>query len=100
LTAPLCFGHKLRQATKPGLAVTVSTGLADMATAHYLEGLVHVYGAFSIGSLVAIATNPGGFLGKEAVEARARDLAQDMARVIRKRGDTPLRVMSLISISL
>ncbi len=86
----LAFGHKPRGASKPGLAVTVSAGLADTATAHYLEGMLRIYGAFSLGALVAIATGPGGFLGKEAVEARAQDLARDLARAIREKRRYPV----------
>jgi multimeric flavodoxin WrbA/putative sterol carrier protein len=85
----LSFGHKPRTASKPGLAVTVSAGLADTATAHYLEDMLPIYGAFSIGALVAIGTSPGGFLGKEAVEARAQDLARDLARAIKEKKRYP-----------
>jgi multimeric flavodoxin WrbA/putative sterol carrier protein len=86
----LAFGHKPRRAAKPGLAVTVSAGLADTATAHYLEEMVRIFGAFSVGSLVAIATGPGGFLGKEAVETRAQDLARDLAAAIRTKRRHPV----------
>ena len=84
------FGHKPRGVTKPGLVVTVSAGLADTATAHYLEGMLRIYGAFSLGALVAIATGPGGFLGKEAVESRAQDLARDLARAIKDKRRYPV----------
>jgi multimeric flavodoxin WrbA/putative sterol carrier protein len=86
----LAFGHKPRGAFKPGSAVTVSSGLADTATSHYLEGMLRIYGAFSLGALVAIGTDPGGFLGKEAVEARAQDLALDMARAIKEKKRYPV----------
>jgi multimeric flavodoxin WrbA/putative sterol carrier protein len=86
----LAFGHKPRGAFKPGLAVTVSSGLADTATSHYLEGMLRIYGAFSLGALVALGTSPGGFLGKEAVEARAQDLARDMARAIKEKKRYPV----------
>jgi multimeric flavodoxin WrbA/putative sterol carrier protein len=86
----LAFGHKPRGASKPGLAVTVSTGLADTATAHYIEEMLRIYGAFSLGALVALGTGPGGFLGKEAVEARAQDLARDLARAIREKKRYPV----------
>ena len=86
----LAFGHKPRGASKPGLAVTVSAGLADTATSHYLEDMLRVYGAFSLGALVAIGTGPGGFLGKEAVEARAQDFGRDLARVIKEKKRYPV----------
>jgi multimeric flavodoxin WrbA/putative sterol carrier protein len=86
----LAFGHKPRGASKPGLAVTVSAGLADTATARYLEDMLRIYGAFSLGALVAIGTSPGGFLGKEAVEARAQDLARDLARAIKEKKRYPV----------
>jgi len=86
----LSFGHKLRTATKPGIAVSVSAGMADTATGQYLAGLMRVYGAFPVGTLTAIATSPGGFLGKEAVEARARDLGLDLLRAIREKHVYPV----------
>ena len=86
----LAFGHKPRRASKPGLAVTVSAGLADTSTAHYLEGMLKIYGAFSLGALVAIGANVGGFLGKDAVEARAQDLARDLARAIKEKKRYPV----------
>ena len=86
----LAFGHKPRGASKPGLAVTVSTGLADTSTARYIEDMLRIYGAYSLGALVAIGTGPGGFLGKEAVEARAQDLARDLARAIKEKRRYPV----------
>jgi multimeric flavodoxin WrbA/putative sterol carrier protein len=86
----LAFGHKPRRASKPGLAVTVSAGLADTATARYLEDMLRIYGAFSLGALVAIGVNMGGFLGKESVEAKAQDLARDLARAIKEKKRYPV----------
>ncbi|MDD5641686.1 MAG: SCP2 sterol-binding domain-containing protein, partial [Syntrophales bacterium] len=43
-----------------------------------------VYGAFAVGQLTAIAVGPGAFWGKEAVEARASDLARDLARAVKE----------------
>jgi putative sterol carrier protein len=80
----LSFGHKPRTTWKPGLSVCVSAGLADTDTTRYLEGILRPFGAFSVGSLTAIATGPGGFLGKEAVEARAADLARVFAKAIKE----------------
>jgi len=90
LDRSLTFGHKPRVASKPGLAVIVSAGLADTSTAHYLEGMLRIYGAFSLGALVAIGTSPGGFLGKEAVEDRAQDLARDLVRAIKEKKRYPV----------
>ena len=86
----LAFGHKPRRASKPGLAITVSAGLADTSTARYLEDMLRIYGAFSLGAFVAIGTRPGGFLGKEAVEARAQDLAYDLTRAIKAKKRYPV----------
>ncbi|MCX5817422.1 MAG: NAD(P)H-dependent oxidoreductase [Proteobacteria bacterium] len=85
----LSLGHKPRKSYKPGLAITVSAGLGDSTTAKYLEGVLRVYGAFSAGAIVAIATSPGGFLGKELVEARAADLGRDLARAIKEQRQYP-----------
>jgi multimeric flavodoxin WrbA/putative sterol carrier protein len=80
----LAFGHKPNRAWKPGLALTVSAGMAETSTAHYLAGILGAYGAFSIGTFTAMATSPGAFLGKDAVEGRARDLGRDLARAIKE----------------
>ena len=85
----LAFGHKPRTTWKPGLAVAVSAGMAETSTAHYLSGILGAYGAFSVGSLTAIAVSPGAFLGKDAVEARARDLGHDLARAIKEKRRYP-----------
>jgi multimeric flavodoxin WrbA/putative sterol carrier protein len=85
----LRLGHKLRKTWKPGLAVSVSAGKAETLTAHYLARTLSIYGAFSLGTLTAMATSPGGFLGKELVEARAKDLAHDLARAIKEKRQYP-----------
>lgn len=85
----LSFGHKPRTTWKPGLAVCVSAGLADSDTARYLEGILRPFGAFSVGSLTAIATSPGGFLGKDLLEARAADLASTFAKAIKEKKRYP-----------
>lgn len=85
----LTYGHKPRRTWKPGLAVSVSAGRGETATGHYLAGMLGVYGAFSVGTFTAIATNPAAFLGKGLVEARARDLAHDLGRAIREKRRYP-----------
>jgi multimeric flavodoxin WrbA/putative sterol carrier protein len=89
LDRSLALGHKPRATWKPGLAVSVSAGSGETAVADYLEGMLRVYGAFPVGSLTALATVPGGFMGREAVEARAVDLARDLARALRERRRYP-----------
>ena len=85
----LAFGHKPRPTWKPGLAISVSAGLGETDTASYLAFLLRTFGAFSVGTLTAIAVQPGAFLGKEAVEARAVDLARDLARAIKEKRRYP-----------
>ncbi len=85
----LRLGHKPRGTWKPGLAVSVSAGMAETGTAHYLAGLLGVYGAFSVGTFTAIATVPGEFLGKDLVEDRAKDLARDLASAIKEKRRYP-----------
>jgi putative sterol carrier protein len=46
--------------------------------------MLRIFGAFSVGELTSIAVGPGEFLGKEAVEARAKDLARDLAHAVRE----------------
>jgi multimeric flavodoxin WrbA len=82
LDRSLAFGHKPRSTWKPGLAVSVSAGMGETETARYLASLLRVYGAFSIGVLIGIG--PGQFVGKEAAEARAHDLAWDLGRAIKE----------------
>jgi multimeric flavodoxin WrbA len=86
----LGYGHKPRSSWKPGLAVSVSAGKGETETGRYLSNLLRVYGAFSVGTLTAIAILPGHFLGKAAIEARARDLALDLARAIREKREYPV----------
>lgn len=86
----LSFGHKPRSAWKPGLAVCVSGGLSDTDTARYLEQVLRPFGAFSVGNFTAIATGPGGFLGKETVEARAEDLAATLAKAVKGKRRMPV----------
>lgn len=81
----LSFGHKPRSTWKPGVAVCVSAGLADSETARYLESILRPFGAFSVGSLTAIATSPGAFLGKDLLETRAADLAGIFAKAIKEK---------------
>ncbi len=84
LDRSLALGHKPRPGWKPGLAISVSAGLGETDVAGYLAFLLRTFGAFSVGTLTAMAVAPGGFLGKAAVEARAADLAGDLARAIKE----------------
>jgi len=85
----LAFGHKPQPHWKPGLAVSVSAGYGETHVAEYLGSLLRVYGAFSVGHLTALATGPGEFLGKSAVETRASDLARDLARAVKEKRRYP-----------
>jgi multimeric flavodoxin WrbA/putative sterol carrier protein len=95
LDRSLAFGHKPRATWRPGLAVCVSAGSGETQVAEYMAFLLRVYGAFAVGRLTAMATAPGEFIGKEAVEARAADLAHDLARAIREKRRTPATDMDL-----
>ena len=88
LDRSLSYGHKPRTTWKPGLAISVSAGMAETTTADYLAGLLRVYGAFSVSTFTAIAVGPGAFLGR-LVEARASDLARDLARAIKEKRQYP-----------
>jgi putative sterol carrier protein/NAD(P)H-dependent FMN reductase len=85
----LAYGHKPRPEWKPGLAVSVSAGLGETFTADYLCNVMRFYGAFPVGRLTAMAVSPGGFVGKDAVESRAADLARDLARAIKEKRRYP-----------
>jgi multimeric flavodoxin WrbA len=95
LDRSLGFGHKPRPTWKPGLAVSMSAGLGEVAVAEYLTSVLRIFGGYSVGRLTAIATQPGQFLGKEAVEARARALAKDLARAIIEKQSYPVTEMDL-----
>jgi multimeric flavodoxin WrbA/putative sterol carrier protein len=97
LDRSLAYGHKPRTTWKPGLAISVSAGMAETDTADYLARSLKVYGAFSVGMLTAIAASPGGFLGLELVEARAHDLAKDLARAIKEKRRYPATDRDLFS---
>ena len=79
----LAFGHKPRGTWKPGAAISVSAGMGETDTADYLGSLLRVFGGWCVGHLTAIATSPGGFLGKELVEQRAAELALELAEAIK-----------------
>jgi hypothetical protein len=90
LDRSLALGHKPRPNWKPGLAISVSAGLGETDTAGYLASSLRMFGAFPVGTLTALATQPGGFWGKEAVELRAGDLARDLAAAIKEKRRYPV----------
>jgi multimeric flavodoxin WrbA/putative sterol carrier protein len=84
LDRSLGYGHRPRGSWKPGLAVSVSAGMGETGVAQYLGGVLKVFGAFPVGHFTAMAAGPGGFLGREAVEARAADWARDLVRAVKE----------------
>jgi len=89
LDRSLGFAHRPQENWKPGLAVCVSAGLEEVAVSRYLSNVLRLFGAFSIGEFTSIAVGPGQFLGKDAVEARAADLARDLVRAVREKRRYP-----------
>jgi multimeric flavodoxin WrbA len=85
----LGIGHKPRPTWKPGLAVSVSGGWADVEVANYLSSSLRIFGAFPVGQFIAISRLPGQFLGKEDVEARAKDWARDLVIAITEKRRYP-----------
>jgi multimeric flavodoxin WrbA/putative sterol carrier protein len=84
LDRSLGYGHRPRDTWKPGLALSVSAGYGETWVAEYLGRLLRLFGAFPLGHFTAIAVGPGEFLGREAVEARAADLARDLVQAVRE----------------
>jgi len=84
LDRSLTYGHKPRRTWKPGLAVCVSAGSSESSVAEYLKYVMRTFGAFPVGSLSSIAVGPGEFIGKEAVESRAADLARDLVAAVKE----------------
>lgn len=80
----LGYGHRPRGTWKPGLTLSVSAGHGETWVADYLGQVLRAFGAFPLGKFTAIAVGPGEFLGRETVEARAADLARDLARAVRE----------------
>jgi multimeric flavodoxin WrbA/putative sterol carrier protein len=89
LDRSLAYGHKPRAGWKPGMAISVSGGMGETAVAEYLASTLRTYGAFSIGRLTAIGVGPGAFMGMDLVEARAKDMALDLARAIKEKRQYP-----------
>jgi multimeric flavodoxin WrbA/putative sterol carrier protein len=84
LDRSLGYGHRPRDAWKPGLTLSVSAGYGESWVADYLGRTLRAFGAFPLGKFTAIAVGPGEFLGREAVAARAADLARDLARAVKE----------------
>lgn len=84
LDRSLGYGHRPRGDWKPGLALSVSSGHGETWAADYLGQVLRLFGAFPVGKFTAIAVGPGEFLGREAVAARAADLARDLARAVKE----------------
>ena len=84
LDRSLGYGHRPQQGWKPGLALSVSAGYGESWVAEYLGQVMRTFGAFPVGKFTAIALGPGEFLGREAVEARAADLARDLAQAVKE----------------
>jgi multimeric flavodoxin WrbA len=80
----LGYGHRPRGTWKPGLVVCCSAGYGATQVAQYMSQILRAFGAFSVGELTAIGVGPGSFLGREAVEARAVDLARDLAQSVKQ----------------
>jgi multimeric flavodoxin WrbA/putative sterol carrier protein len=89
LDRSLGYGHRPRRDWKPGLALSVSAGHGESWVADYLGRVMRAFGAFPVGKLTAIAVGPGEFLGREAVEARAADLARDLAQAVKEKRRYP-----------
>ncbi len=85
----LGYGHRPRSYWKPGLAVSVSAGSGETAVAEYLGYIMRSFGAFSVGSVTAIALAAGEFVGKDLVEARASRLAMELISAIREKRRDP-----------
>ncbi|MCB2228178.1 MAG: NAD(P)H-dependent oxidoreductase [Desulfarculaceae bacterium] len=90
LDRSLAWGHKPRDTYKPGIGLSVAAAFGEVEVGNYLSRLLHVYGAYPVGTFTAMATGPGGFLGREAVEDRAADLARDLVTAVRDKKRYPV----------
>jgi multimeric flavodoxin WrbA len=89
LDRSLGYGHRPRGDWKPGLALSVSAGHGETWVGDYLGQVMRAFGAFPVGKLTAIAVGPGEFLGREAVETRAADLARDLVQAVKEKRRYP-----------
>ena len=89
LDRSLGYGHRPQPGWKPGLALSVSAGYGETWVADYLGRVMRTFGAFPVGNFTAIAVGPGEFWGREAVEARAADLARDLAQAVKEQRRYP-----------
>lgn len=96
LDRSLGYGHRPRRNWIPGLALSVSAGHGESWVADYLGRVMRAFGAFPVGKLTAIAVGPGEFLGREAVEARAADLARDLTRAVKEKRRYPATDQDLL----
>ncbi len=91
----LGYGHRPRGDWKPGLVVCCSAGFGATPVTQYMGQVLRVFGAFPVGDLTAIGVGPGSFVGREAVVARAGDLARDLARAVKEGRRYPATDMDL-----
>ncbi len=96
LDRSLGYGHRPRGDWKPGLTLSVSAGHGETWVADYLGQVMRAFGAFPVGKFTAIAVGPGEFLGREAVEARAADLARDLAQAVKEKRRYPATDQDLV----
>jgi multimeric flavodoxin WrbA/putative sterol carrier protein len=96
LDRSLGYGHRPRGDWKPGLALSVSAGHGETWVADYLGHVMRAFGVFPVGKLTAIAVGPGEFLGREAVESRAADLARDLAQAVKEKRRYPATDQDLV----
>ena len=96
LVGNACIQQCLHQDSRYGVMLlccagnnSVSAGKGETQTADYLANLLRVYGAYAVGTLTAMGVSPGEFVGKEIVQQRAADLANDLTVAVRKKRRHP-----------
>ncbi len=91
----VAFGHRPRLQGKYGAAVSVSAGWGDQEVALYLNGVIGVLGAQSVGITHGIAVGPGMFQDKDILFAHARRLGTELASAIKEKRQYPANSFAL-----
>ena len=85
----IAYGHRPALTGKYSLAVCVSSGWGDEATAVYMSEILTGLGAVSVGTVRATALGPGMFRDKEAAFENADRMGRQLAAAIIEKWNIP-----------
>jgi len=85
----IAYGHRPVLTGKYSLAVCVSSGWGDEATAVYMSEILTGLGAVSVGTVRATALGPGMFRDKDAAFENADRMGRQLAAAIIEKWNIP-----------